>query len=69
MTRQVKEMEREALMEREVSQEAQVVDQEEQEGARPVQKEQGVFQVAYQEGEEETVRLELELDQEVQLVE
>lgn len=60
MTRQVKEMEREALMEREVSQEAQVVDQEESEGARPVQKEQG---------EEETVRLELELDQEVQLVE
>lgn len=56
-------------MEREVSQEAQMVDQEEQEGARPVQKEQGVFQVAYQEGEEETVRLELELDQEVQLVE
>lgn len=47
-------------MEREVSQEAQVVDQEESEGARPVQKEQG---------EEETVRLELELDQEVQLVE
>lgn len=46
MTRQVKEMEREALMEREVSQEAQVVDQEESEGARPVQKEQGVFQVA-----------------------
>lgn len=69
MTRQVKEMEREALMEREVSQEAQVVDQEESEGARPVQKEQGVFQVAYKEGEEETVRLELEWDQEVQLVE
>lgn len=39
VTRQVKEMEREALMEREVSREAQVEDQEESEGARPVQME------------------------------